>query len=472
MRYPPSMNRTRAIGPLLAILLAGCGPSRSEGSIAPPPRPPASGAVEDRWLDAPTATAPATADTTAAPAPPADRDAAGKDFIEEAKILYRVAACAGSAPIPPNLDARVVKAHCDELSPKIEGYRKRYVGVARPFLSALLPPNLPAAVVYPFGGGDLVTALTTYPEAREYTTLSLELAGDPRRVRTMSADALKLSLEKLRRELSELILVDDYSRSETLKKTQRGDIPGELAFFLVALAVHGFEPVSLRYFDLRADGSIHYLSQEDIDRVENTRATHRKGTWAPPDFSEAFANAEIAFRRAGAAPDEPVRVHRHFAENLADDHFGADLPLKKHLEAKGRIAAMTKAASYLLWKDPFSQIRDYLLGHMDFMISDSTGIPPAFAAPLGFAQETYGSFKGSLLRTSGPHNAAFRKLWDGQPRRKLPFRFGYLDSAKNVHLLVTRRPSPPPTAPPSPGDADAGAPDAGAPEAGAADQSK
>jgi hypothetical protein len=30
------------------------------------------------------------------------------------------------------------------------------------------------------------------------------------------------------------------------------------------------------------------------------------------------------------------------------------------------------------------------------------------------------------------------KLWAGQPRRKLPFRYGYPDSEKNLHLMITR----------------------------------
>ena len=110
---------------------------------------------------------------------------------------------------------------------------------------------------------------------------------------------------------------------------------------------------------------------------------------------------------------------------------------------------MTKAASYLLWSDAFSSVRDYLLGHMVFMISDSTGVPPAFAAKAGFVEETYGTFKGSLLRASVRHNRDFRKLWQGQPRRALPFRYGYL-SGHEPHLLVAKKSAPP--APPAPVD--------------------
>jgi len=426
----------------LAVGLVACGSSPADLPATPPPTvaPPSSG---DGWIGEPTL---APVGSTKAPSPSpavAAPSAAGKDFADEVKLLFRVAACAGDAPLPPGLDAAVVKAHCDEILPKIEAYRTRYVGVVRPFLAALEPAGLPTTVVYPFGGGDLVTALTAFPDAREITTISLELPGDPRRIRAMSRDALDRSLKQLRRELGELLFVDDYSRSETLKKTQRGDLPAELCFFLTALAVHGYEPVGLRYFTLQPDGAIHYLSDEEIESAERTLAVQRKGTWTPPDFSESFANTELTFRRKGEAADAPLRAHRHLAVNLSDDFLDKNPALLKHLEAKGRVAAMTKAASYLLWKDGFSRIRGYLLAHLDFMLSDSTGIPPRFALGAGLVQETYGTFKSSLLGASREHNLAFSALWKKHPLRKLPFRFGYLDSAKATHLLVTRLPTAP-----------------------------
>jgi hypothetical protein len=428
-----------ARGPLaLAIglaALAACSPAppvaqtdtRTAPAAPPPPPPPAS-----------------LIPSAASPGPetpePAELPLAGKDFAEDVKLLYRVAACAGDAPIPPELDSAVIEAHCKEVRPKIEAYRKSYIGVVQPYLAALAPAGLPTTVVYPFGGGDLATALTTYPGATEITTMSLELVGDPRRIHGMDRDSLKISLQKLRSQLGELFFFDDFSRSETLKRTQRGDIPGELVFFLVGLAAHGYEPVHLRYFTLLPDGSIHYLTEGEIAAEETTTASHLKPSWAPPDFSIAFANAEIDFVPVGAKPGEKPRVHRHVAANLADDHLAKRPELLHHLVTKGQVCAMTKAASYLLWGNGFSEIREYLLSHMQFMVSDSTGIPPAFATRAGFVQDTYGSFSRSLLGASAQHNADFRKLWASQPVRKLPFRYGYKDSKGSYHLLVTHKP--------------------------------
>jgi hypothetical protein len=214
--------------------------------------------------------------TVAAPAPTPAPVPSGPpaDFTSDAKLLYRVVGCIGDDPLPPNLDAPTVAAYCKEVLRYYDKYRKHWIGEAEPFLKALQPDGLPKTVVYPFGGGDLLSALTTYPEATEYTTMSLELSGDPRRLAPLKDTArLKTSLELIRSTVSGLILAND-SKSENLSKGQVGAIPGQLAFFVIALAIHGYEPVTLKYFTLNPDGSVHYLSDEEIVALEPQKAKH------------------------------------------------------------------------------------------------------------------------------------------------------------------------------------------------------
>jgi hypothetical protein len=370
-----------------------------------------------------------------------DSAASGQDFGKEARLLYRVAACGGDDALPANLDAKVVERHCAWLLPRMEAYRRQYLARARLFFAKVIPADLPNRVIYPFGGGDLLSALTTYPEAQEITTLSLELAGDPRRIDNLDSKRLEDSLAFVRRPIAGLLAAND-STSASLQATQRGDLPGELTYFLVGLAVHGCVPVSLRFFRIEQDGSLHYFSPEEIKVMESKLARRRHGQWTPPDFSEAFANSELTFRSRGAVPDSPVRVHRHIAANLRDDYLRRNSPVIAYLQRQGRVVAMTKAASYCLWNPAFSRLRKYLLGNMEFMISDSTGIPPEWAAKAGFIQVTYGSFQGSYLDASKDFNDQFRALWAEQPHRRLAFRYGYVDSAKSCHLLVTRKAKP------------------------------
>jgi len=133
------------------------------------------------------------------------------------------------------------------------------------------------------------------------------------------------------------------------------------------------------------------------------------------------------------------RVHRHIGGNRGDPYLKKHAALLRHLEAKGKVTILTKGASYLLWRGDFSLIRGYMLDHLAWMLSDSTGIPPAFARRAGMVQETYGRYTGAFLEgTDVKHDDAFIELWQSQKARRLPFRFGYVDKDKQPHLVVTR----------------------------------
>jgi hypothetical protein len=358
------------------------------------------------------------------------------DYIRDAKLFYRVVACGGSDPLPEGIDAATVEVHCTEMAKRYQHYREKYVTPARAFFAPLRPATAPAEVVYPFGGGDLGSALVTFPDARVITTISLEHAGDPTRLARHDKKQLRAALAAFR-DASEGLLALYDSTSENMRKLERGGIPGQLSFHITGMTALGFEPVSLKFVTLNPDGTLHYLTPGEVEALAPRKAKKVKGGWVDTDFSEAFNHMELTFRKAGDA-SAPLIVHRHFAANLANKPF-KDSPLFKHLAAKGSFSAMTKAASYLMWMDSFSEIRKLLLAHMAWMASDSTGVPPGDARKAGFVQVTYGRFTAPFLEEADKATGeAMAKLWSSQPHRKLPFRYGYPDANQNLHLMITQ----------------------------------
>jgi hypothetical protein len=427
----------RAVGLALLAFASGCARAPAPDAVATSTATPSatempSGASSSEAA-APSASAAESAGSVAsAPAlptaAPAEAPPEALDYISRASILFRMAACGPSGEIPVRFDAAVVERHCADLSRASDEYKKTWVDVAKPFLGALRPKDLPEIVVYPFGGGDLVTALATFPDATEITTISLEPAGDVRTIDRLPEDHLAHELAVHRSHL-ERLFEKAHSRTDNLEKESKTELPGEIVFALAALVVHGDEPVGLRYFRLRDDGSVAYVTQDDLDA-----AAHH-----PNELRNLFQNVELRFRAAGG--QGPVRVVRHIAFNLDDTHLKADGSLLAHLSAKGKVAAMTKAASHLLWNDHFSLIRGWLVDHTDWMISDSTGIPPRFAQAAGFVQDTYGTFDGPAPFGLYDKRDAddLKRLFKSEPIRDLPFRYGYPDEAGHAHLLVTRR---------------------------------
>lgn len=382
----------------------------------------------------------AVAAPVAAPAPPpAEAPNAGADFTEDARLLYRIAACGNlEQPVDPAI-AKTVDRHCKRILEHLTKFRAQYFEKHRAWFDKVVPKDAPKVVVYPFGGGDLISALVAFPDATEITTISLEQAGDPRRLKTLKPRVLEASLGALRGEIGGLISVGSNT-SENLSKGQKNELPGQVSSFLLGLVAGGYEVVAMRYFKLTDTGAIHYLEQAEIDALDAQKGKTGKTLkhdWESPNFSEAFQHVEIQYRKPGEATP---RVHRHFGWNLGDGYLKQRPELLRHLEAKGKVTVLTKGASYLLWRGDFSLIRTYMLDHLAWMLSDSTGIPPVYARKAGMVQDTYGTFTGAFLEGAqgSKTEEAMIEMWAKQPRRRLGFRFGYVDANKQAHLMVTR----------------------------------
>ncbi len=415
---------------LVAALLGAC---RTQ------PPDPTTSAPSQKTTAMPSSGAPVAA-TAAGPLPATDAAIATADaqadealvgalFTKEVQAAFRVAACAGDDSfIPAGVDKKMVDAHCGMLTSGYAEYKKEWIDVAGPFLAKLRPAGLPTTIVYPFGGGDLVTALATFPDATELTTISLETAGDIRGIMKTDNKRLSAELATLREHLGKLFL-KAHSRTINLDIETRGAVPGEAAFTLAAMAIHGFDPVSYRYFDFNDDGALHWLTADDIAKAEKAGKTGRSGP---------FANAEIRFKKKGEAA---VRVFRHVAYDLSDANLKRFPQLMKHLDTKPKVSAMTKAASHLLWDDAnFSVIRDWLMTHTDWMISDTTGVPPRIAKKNGFEQDYYGQYEWpEPFGTVNNKDAAdFHEKFKGAA--PITFRYGYPDNKSHGHIVVTHKP--------------------------------
>jgi hypothetical protein len=369
-------------------------------------------------------------------------DTKGTDFGPQVRAMFRVAACGGGEAIPEKFPAKTIDAHCKEMSQVYASYKKSWADGAQKFISELRPKDVPATVVYPFGGGDLSSALAVFPDATELTTISLEAAGDIRVIDSIPKGTLANDLDEITYQIRRLYKAA-HSTTKSLQAASHSTLPGTIMMALAGLAVHDMEPVSLRYFDIDPDGKLRYLSSDELEQRAADAAARKKDPpkklphfWYEQD--SAFANVEIKYRPHGD-DKAPLRTYRHIVANLDDSHMTADDRVLKHLAGKGKVAVMTKAASFLLWYTDFTQIRNYLLGHITWMISDASGIPPSFAGPADLEQITYGDFTGTYFTPEGQDRTSeFVKLWKNQPHRELPFRFGYPDNAQHNHLMITR----------------------------------
>jgi hypothetical protein len=367
----------------------------------------------------------------------AAQPAKGQDFLDDAKAIYRIVGCSDGA-LPAGYDAKhqaVVDKHCKSIKKDVDKYRTDYFGTARQWFATKVPADA-TQLVYLFSGADLLSALVAFPNATEITTMSLELAGDPRPYAKLTPAELDRDLAAYRVEQGLLIQVGSNS-SKNLSKQQRRYLPGEVSSFLLALAIGGYEPVGMKFFKIEPDGKLHYFTKEEID-ADTKAASQLRVTWNKPTFSESFRHVEIQYKKLG---ESQVRTHRHIAWNVEDKYLADHGEVLKHLEAKGKVTMMVKGGSYLLWFSSFKTIRNYILGNLKWMLSDSTGPAPTHAKPAGMVQEAYGKYTGPVDEISvveGTREDLDMKALFAKPAGPMPFRFGYLDKLNNKHVVITR----------------------------------
>jgi len=372
-----------------------------------------------------------------APAP-----AAPQEFLDEARSLLVVGACAdgSEAKIKPEVYA----AHCKAVRAAQDDYKKQWLASAAEFFKANVPAGIPKTVVYPFAGGDLATALAVYPDADEITTISLEPAGDPRALGRLTEAELKAALPPVAKELGALYRYNYEKTMDMISAMTGARLPTQLIFSLSALWIHGYELTSMRYFTLTPDGDVRYLTADDtrkLDAITNLNKRNRE-----------YGNVELRFRKKGGRE----QVYRHLLANVDDEHLKSTPATLAHLEKKGHIAAMTKAASYLLTFDNFKGMRKYLIDHVDWMVSDSTGLAPKYGTPAGFEYEMWGQYDVSNMPEGKWITPQWVALYAAQPKRPLKFRFGYPSGGPkySAHLIIMRKAKSPPAPAPAPAKAD------------------
>jgi hypothetical protein len=355
-------------------------------------------------------------------------DPALHEFLHEGKTLLVVGACADGA-VPETIKPAIVEAHCKILKKSQEQYKSDWLAKAEPFFAKIVPSTVSKTVVYPFAGGDLGTALTVYPDADLITTLSLEPAGDPLDLNRLTDSELRTALGTVEKELGSLYRANFSVTMNMITAMRSGQLPTQLIFSLSALQIHGYELTSLRYFKLAADGKIAYLTDDDVTAAEKIKDANAR--------NRQFANVELGFHKTGSKHEQ---IYRHILANLDDAHLKKDPSALKHLEAQGQVVGMTKAASYLLTFGDFSKMRQYVIDHVDWMVSDSTGLPPKYGEPAGFTYETHGAFLTSNMAAGGTVAPVYKKMFAEQPKRPLEFRFGYPDGTHHSgHLIIMKR---------------------------------
>lgn len=293
-------------------------------------------------------------------------------------------------------------------------YEREHLTPMREWRGALAAADSPD-VFYPFSGPDISHALTLFPDAEHYVLIGLEPTG---RIPAPEDDAPAQIAGGLSQLLSAVqdTLGRNYFKTvdmaEEIGGTEYSGVAGAILFFLGA---YNAEVLDAHYLYIEADGSVRAESQLQA--------------------GPSHQGVRYVFRLNGK-----VRTVSYFSLNLADIELARQPNVKRWLASLPPGSTMLKAASFLMYRASFDDIRSVILSRSRRIVMDSSGMPFFYVnRPEQWRVTLYGGYVRPVAMFLERFEPELYFAYRSRETSPLPFSYGYNIERGQSHVIVAER---------------------------------
>lgn len=238
-------------------------------------------------------------------------------------------------------------------------------------------PASKTAVFYPFSGPDALYVLAMFPEATAFTLMGLEPVGDLPDMARLSSDELGTSLAQLRRSLHSITALSFFQTNDMHAEFRKNLFPGVTPILVLFIARHGYDIHDVQKVIIEPDGSLRETDAATLDTLVPDRVP----------------GVRIRFARKG---EVKVRTLHYFRADISDSGLLKVAQPLKWAAGFAPAATYLKSASYLMHRDQFSQVRDFILTRTQMVVQDDSGIPLRFFTQATWERTLYGMYDGPI----------------------------------------------------------------------------
>ncbi|WP_154658283.1 hypothetical protein [Eisenibacter elegans] len=281
---------------------------------------------------------------------------------------------------------------------------------------------------YPFSGPDFLHAITFFPKMDTIVMVGLEPIGSVPNPDNITKKSLAGYFGGLQQSLSTIL---SYSFFRTL--AMENDFTGR-----VVSDIDGTLPV-LMLFMVRTNHKI--LHYEKVVLTDEGKAITADST-ALKDKGKYIAT-KVAFCHQDR-PDE-YRIVYYFSANLQNTAYGARPGIDERADFKGFLSSLNpratylKSASYLMYRDSFSSIRNLILDNSRYLLQDDSGMPINTINRERWKLIFYGNYVAPIPLFRERYQADLRKIYidkEANGVRNLPFGIGYQYQEGTSNLML------------------------------------
>ena len=282
-------------------------------------------------------------------------------------------------------------------------------------------------VLYMFSGPDFLYAISFFPHASTYVMAGLEPVGNVPQLTSLPRGSVDETLRNLEISLRSILNLSFFITRDMKSRLSSGQVYGTLPILYVFLARTGKTIHEVSFVALDKDGN--FLTPDDPAAKGAGKRSARSAEGTAKGVKIVLSDG-----------DGPLQTLYYFSTNIADDGVGSSglLPFCAKL---GVADSLFKSASYLMHREGFNKIRNFILNHSATILQDDSGIPLAFFEPAKWRLQPFGRYLGPLAMFRGANQPELAELFRSKAD-PLDFGIGYKWRKNESNLLLAQRTGP------------------------------
>ncbi len=274
-----------------------------------------------------------------------------------------------------------------------------------------------ATIFYPFSGPDFINISTLFPQAKTYLMIALEPVGE---LPDFSAQNGMNFFGRLQCSLYELLNLDFFITKKMASCLKVQELKGVLPVLLFFLARDQARVLDVRYWVMKPDGST-----EEAPALERRRA------------GDGIPGVRIVFQSPGSTENQTLY---YFCFNLGNDSFAKNQHFVSFLKGFGPMTTFAKAASYLMFRPGFSDIRGFILDQSLNVLQADSAIPLKYFDPAVWNFKFYGTYRGPIALFKNRNQPDLAEVYKkGQDVYPLPFGIDYQHRLHTSNLMFASK---------------------------------
>lgn len=263
---------------------------------------------------------------------------------------------------------------------------------------------------YPFSGPDFLYGYSLFPQAKEMVMVGLEPVGSVPDLTTLDSVQFNSKLQEVRNSLY-AILQFSFFRTNDMK---------------VDLQKQGVLPV-LYVFMARTNNRLLDVDYIGLDKEANVK----------PMAEGLVPGVKIAYVPKG---EKEPRTLYYFSTDLSNDGIEKRPEIADFIAKLDNPVTYLKAASYLMYNDSFSEIKDVALNNSSYLLQDDSGMPLNSFADQDWNLKFYGNYTTPISLFGNRYQPDLRQEYisNQDEIKPLDFGIGYQFQVNTSNLMLAK----------------------------------